>query len=744
MKKNAFTLIELLGVITLLGIIALITLPAVDSQIKRAKEKGYETQRNTIITAARNYSKDIRMNIEDNTSYTITLDDLKINGYLDFDLKNPLSDKCLSNNNIITITRNKNNYEVSVPKILDDGEKIDCNELEGYPSLVLLGANPINLHLGDTYVEPGFTATDTANKNINNTVITSGTVNTNTIGKYTLEYKVTVNNKMIIKKRTVNVIDNVKPLIIANKEIVVADNILAFNILEGVTATDNSEQPLKINAISNISLGVVGEYYVKYSAVDNSGNHTIVTSKIKVVPSSSPAPAGDNKPVLTLAMKPVIYDTTANKWKIISETDTNWYNYENQKWANAVVLANGIIKTVGNLLEPTDIDSMFVWIPRFEYKVTGFYGNNGTDSNNPGEIEINLLKSTTLKSTKGFKIHDAFKNNYNEQISGLWMSKFEISASANGIQSKPNVSSLNSVNRTTKEFYEDIIKSHDKVAGEIGITKYNTHMITNLEWGAVSYLSQSKYGKYGNSNYSKDDKEIYINNSTQVYTGRSLGSKSLPGSPTSVEGSYTYETKQGQGSSSTGNITGVYDLSGGSEELTLSVLNEPNSSIYSGLNKTNNSGFNGALTDGMPKSGAYKPSLYIPYQVTSVSLKFDYNYFLPGDALFDISKTGSNWYQDKRELPGTDTGKVWFVRGGIYSDNVKAGIFALSASTGKSTVKSTSRSIVSVAETTFTNDTSGRDFINTGGGIGGGGTDCPPNMPNCHTTDPIKPPLVTS
>ncbi|MEG1310341.1 MAG: DUF5011 domain-containing protein, partial [Bacilli bacterium] len=210
MKKNAFTLIELLGVITLLGIIALITLPAVDSQIKRAKEKGYETQRNTIITAARNYSKDIRMDIEDNTSYTITLDDLKINGYLDFDLKNPLSDKCLSNNNIITITRNKNNYEVSVPKILDDGEKIDCNELEGYPNLVLLGANPINLHLGDTYVEPGFTATDSANKNINNTVITSGVVNTNTIGKYTLEYKVTVNNKMIIKKRTVNVIDNVK------------------------------------------------------------------------------------------------------------------------------------------------------------------------------------------------------------------------------------------------------------------------------------------------------------------------------------------------------------------------------------------------------------------------------------------------------------------------------------------------------------------------------------------------------
>ena len=40
---------------------------------------------------------------------------------------------------------------------------------------------------------------------------------------------------------------------------------------------------------------------------------------------------------------------------------------------------------------------------------------------------------------------------------------------------------------------------------------YGTHMMKNIEWGAVAYLSQSKYGKYGNTTYSGANKEIYQN-----------------------------------------------------------------------------------------------------------------------------------------------------------------------------------------------------------------------------------------
>ena len=50
--------------------------------------------------------------------------------------------------------------------------------------------------------------------------------------------------------------------------------------------------------------------------------------------------------------------------------------------------------------------------------------------------------------------------------------------------------------------------------GEIANDNNNidTHMIKNTEWVIVAYLSQSKYGKYGNENYTGADKEVAINN----------------------------------------------------------------------------------------------------------------------------------------------------------------------------------------------------------------------------------------
>ena len=55
MKKNAFTLIELLGVLLLLAIIALITFPIIDKTLTSAKEEAYNRQKDNIIEAARLY-----------------------------------------------------------------------------------------------------------------------------------------------------------------------------------------------------------------------------------------------------------------------------------------------------------------------------------------------------------------------------------------------------------------------------------------------------------------------------------------------------------------------------------------------------------------------------------------------------------------------------------------------------------------------------------------------------------------
>ena len=53
--KKAFTLIELLGVLILLAVIALITFPIIDKTLSNAKNEAYERQKENIIEAARLY-----------------------------------------------------------------------------------------------------------------------------------------------------------------------------------------------------------------------------------------------------------------------------------------------------------------------------------------------------------------------------------------------------------------------------------------------------------------------------------------------------------------------------------------------------------------------------------------------------------------------------------------------------------------------------------------------------------------
>lgn len=58
------------------------------------------------------------------------------------------------------------------------------------PSITLKGASVINIYLGNKYIEPGYTATDNCDGDITDKVISTGTVDTNKIGSYTIKYEV--------------------------------------------------------------------------------------------------------------------------------------------------------------------------------------------------------------------------------------------------------------------------------------------------------------------------------------------------------------------------------------------------------------------------------------------------------------------------------------------------------------------------------------------------------------------------
>ena len=90
--KKGFTLVELLGVIIILGVIALITFPLIDKSIKSSKEKALERTIDGIEEAAYNYS--VENDIGYSTEYKVlSLTTLISNGFLNNKLINPVTNE---------------------------------------------------------------------------------------------------------------------------------------------------------------------------------------------------------------------------------------------------------------------------------------------------------------------------------------------------------------------------------------------------------------------------------------------------------------------------------------------------------------------------------------------------------------------------------------------------------------------------------------------------------------------------
>ena len=253
-----------------------------------------------------------------------------------------------------------------------------------------------------------------------------------------------------------------------------------------------------------------------------------------------------NKPELYDGMIPVYYDN--GDFKIADSTNGDaervWYNYGESRWANAVFVNTDKYteSKAGTVIEQEDILGYYVWIPRFKYKLW----NNGEDiidSYNAYEKGIDIVFESGVNSSGNvtcnedscvgikdkYLAHPAFGNNR-----GFWISKYEISEGSKFI---PNVGSLR--NKTVDE-YKNLINDLSKTYKLED--KIDSHMITNLEWGATLYLSHSKYG------VCVDDscKEIGVNN-------------------TNISESNKQDT-------TTRNVYGVYDMAGATYEYVLGNL----------------------------------------------------------------------------------------------------------------------------------------------------------------------------
>ena len=285
----------------------------------------------------------------------------------------------------------------------------------------------------------------------------------------------------------------------------------------------------------------IDELYKRYK--DLSGEQdTIYTEKI----------LNGADPVLGDGMIPITLDSKGNvKY---ANLYTPWYSYEEKKWANAVILVGNPSKKykIGDTIFEKDIESYFVWIPKYSYRIwdmsnyTTTYNlsqlidskdDAGTDyrairhlSNNARVIDIKFGKdeNETTQAVGSYYTHPAFTD---FGVNGLWVGKFETGYNQATVdypildtsEWKNTGAAHNTIASDYIIIKPNVCSWNNQSVGNVFKTAYNynrtldSHMIKNIEWGAVAYLSHSAYGKGSGVN---------VNNSSSFFTGSSASLRS--------------------------------------------------------------------------------------------------------------------------------------------------------------------------------------------------------------------------
>ncbi len=138
----------------------------------------------------------------------------------------------------------------------------------------------------------GVTASDNSGAEIAVTV--EGNYDINTVGEYKLKYvAVDSSGNRAEAEFTLSVVDREAPKITCGDHIetdVGAD----IDLLAGVTASDNSGEKITVTVEGNYDINTVGEYKLKYVAVDPSGNRTEAEFTLSVKAVILPPPNDPN------------------------------------------------------------------------------------------------------------------------------------------------------------------------------------------------------------------------------------------------------------------------------------------------------------------------------------------------------------------------------------------------------------------------------------------------------------------
>lgn len=355
-------------------------------------------------------------------------------------------------------------------------------------------------------------------------------------------------------------------------------------------------------------------------------------------------------PELLENMIPVVYDNV-NKVYRKADKDSIYWDYQNKIWANAVMVKkyknseDDLSKSreyylseesVDNVIYENDIVGYFVWIPRFKYKLFNVLGANSSKQviditfTNASETES---LSKNLYQNGDYINHPAFTFG-SEEIKGFWVSKYPASFDVSSTCYKnTNITNCNKSDDSNLYFLPNrkpitniSIANAFNLAlnlknSPLYLTNGNSHLLKNTEWGAVTYLASSIYG-------------------------------------TDVAPNTSNVTSNNVLNSTTGNMSGVFDMSGLMYEMVMGNYNKD-----TGLDENTNSEFEPYGKIEFPSDTYY--DLY-----TSITEK--------GMILGDATSEVKGWNG------GTSTfingSNPFFIRGG--KNNLNASIYSFDSYSG--------------------------------------------------------------
>ena len=392
----------------------------------------------------------------------------------------------------------------------------------------------------------------------------------------------------------------------------------------------------------------------------------------------------------------------------------------------------------GTEIAEEDILAYYVWIPRYKYRVWNISKQAGAESTyaynaytegidivfeqgtsttgtiscsynfnvdtSNGGIDLSTTTAETCTGSNGdYYTHPAFTFG-STNLRGFWIGKFELSSDiADGTGSNygggtstsynplvlPNAISWR--NNPVDNFWQVIynMQQSNNIYG-LSTSRVNTdsHMLTNMEWGAVAYLTNSNYGRCSSGSCT----EVSMNNSGEdnywtSYTGRSAGLAS--NTAYTANGSYEYNNlTYGVLASTTGNITGVYDMSGGEWEY---VMGNESSSTSNYTYYARGAGSNYTYTGNEKYVTTYAYG-------TTYNAQTAYNRGRLGDATSEVVlDEGYGWYDDYSVFVEYDDS--WFVRGGHFYGGSGAGSFRFEYDNGGASLSRSARAaLVSVVQ----------------------------------------------